>query len=41
MNDTEPGHKRKEKSMAVKERYTVSNLEIHVRASYATEKDAK
>ena len=41
MNDTEPEYKRKEKSMAVKEIHAFLNLEIHVRASYATDKDAK
>lgn len=41
MNDTKREHKRKEKSMAVKERHAFSNLEIHVCASYATDKDAK
>lgn len=41
VNDTEHEHKRKEKSMAVKQKYAFSNLEIHVQASYATDKDAE
>lgn len=41
VNDTECQHMRKEKSTVVKERRAFSNLEIHVQASYATDKDAK